>query len=78
MDAHGTLALNGGTLNIAPGSLTGTGVANFGGGTLKFSPDLTTTFTDNFSGGTLAAGTISTIDASTRLLDWPMSFLPVR
>jgi uncharacterized protein with beta-barrel porin domain len=63
---NGTLNLNGGILNVGANpvtGLTGTGALNFGGGTLNFTSG--TTFTDNFSGGTLANGTVSTIDAGT-------------
>jgi uncharacterized protein YhjY with autotransporter beta-barrel domain len=60
---NGSLGLNGGTLNVGAASLTGTGALNFGGGTLNLTSG--TTFTDNFTGGTLANGTVSTINAGT-------------
>jgi outer membrane autotransporter protein len=64
LDADGTLNLYGGTLNITAGNLTGTGALNFGGGTLNFTNTTTAAFVDDFSGGNMVNGTVSTINAS--------------
>jgi len=66
LNAGGTLAINGGVLSVGAAAFTGAGALNFGGGTLKLTDTIApATFIDNFSGGTLANGTVSTIDAST-------------